>query len=723
MLLVFAVAGAACSGSSDPEATPPTPDDSSAPASTTPAPTTAPTPSTTLAVEVGADLILHNAQVVTVDREFTVTDAIAVTDGVITEVGSDADVLALAGPDTHVVDLGGQTVLPGFVEPHTHEMQAWAPDIAAMRTGHQLLLEWGVTTAGMPTVLPGQLAAFEEMDAAGEIRIRSHLYLSYNSFCGDRGPGDFYRETTYERDVSLRLAVAGVKIFTDGGVCGGPALSVPYLDTVPEALYNDGWRDNGDLFVTSDEIAAVLREVDAAGGQTVIHAIGDIAVETALVGIDRAGDLDLPHQIHHNSFAALVDPEILEIYGRRDVIPVVQLMPWARACEPGRTELWQSIIAPDTLARVEDLEPIRAANPGIRVAWHGDSPSVVGSPLQHMFSAVTTGSAQAGEICYPEAWEDRATVGVEAALRMTTIDAAAAMGYEDSFGSIEVGKVADLTIIEHDIFDPDLEAAFALNRAVATIISGTTEYCRAELCALLGAGEGGGAEPVTDPQPPAEPERPPAGGCAAPPPGLVGWWAGDETTADLAGTSEATLEVGAGYLDGVVGAAFSPSGSAIAIAGFPPLGESFSIETWVSLEGVDADEYLTVFNNDRFFLRKDNRAEGNAFAAFVKLDDGSVEPRAQSTTAPTPNVWYHLAATWDGTTLALYVDGTVEAEAERNGALVASTVPAQIGRGEQDNLDGPVFYGRIDEFSVYDRALDAGEVAAIHAAGSAGKCR
>ena len=61
------------------------------------------------------DLVLYNGKVLTVDREFRVAEAVAVRDGRILAVGSDAEIRPLIGPRTRTVDLAGKTVLPGFV--------------------------------------------------------------------------------------------------------------------------------------------------------------------------------------------------------------------------------------------------------------------------------------------------------------------------------------------------------------------------------------------------------------------------------------------------------------------------------------------------------------------------------------------------------------------------------------------------------------------------------
>lgn len=70
-----------------------------------------------------ADLIIHNAKILTLDGSFSVAEAAAVEDGRFSVVGSSSEALAAAGPDTLVVDLQGMTVLPGFNDTHSHLVQ------------------------------------------------------------------------------------------------------------------------------------------------------------------------------------------------------------------------------------------------------------------------------------------------------------------------------------------------------------------------------------------------------------------------------------------------------------------------------------------------------------------------------------------------------------------------------------------------------------------------
>ena len=70
--------------------------------------------------ELAADTILVNANVITVDTEDSVVEAVAVKDGKFLTVGSNETVLASLGEETQLIDLGGKAVTPGFIDPHNH---------------------------------------------------------------------------------------------------------------------------------------------------------------------------------------------------------------------------------------------------------------------------------------------------------------------------------------------------------------------------------------------------------------------------------------------------------------------------------------------------------------------------------------------------------------------------------------------------------------------------
>jgi predicted amidohydrolase YtcJ len=70
------------------------------------------------------DTILVNGRIVTLAARASVAQALAVRDDKITAIGADPAILALAGPTTRVVDLGGRTVIPGLIDSHMHAIRA-----------------------------------------------------------------------------------------------------------------------------------------------------------------------------------------------------------------------------------------------------------------------------------------------------------------------------------------------------------------------------------------------------------------------------------------------------------------------------------------------------------------------------------------------------------------------------------------------------------------------
>jgi predicted amidohydrolase YtcJ len=69
-----------------------------------------------------ADLVLEGTTVLTVDAADSVAQAVAVRGGRIVAVGRDVDVEPLIGPGTRVLSLRGKTVVPGFIDSHTHNV-------------------------------------------------------------------------------------------------------------------------------------------------------------------------------------------------------------------------------------------------------------------------------------------------------------------------------------------------------------------------------------------------------------------------------------------------------------------------------------------------------------------------------------------------------------------------------------------------------------------------
>ncbi len=73
---------------------------------------------------LSADTILVNGKILTGDAQFSVREALAVRNGTIVAVGRSAEMTALRGPRTQVIDLHGRTVIPGLIDSHIHALRA-----------------------------------------------------------------------------------------------------------------------------------------------------------------------------------------------------------------------------------------------------------------------------------------------------------------------------------------------------------------------------------------------------------------------------------------------------------------------------------------------------------------------------------------------------------------------------------------------------------------------
>ncbi len=83
-----------------------------------------------------ADAVYQNGKVLTVDERFSTAQAFAVRDGKILAVGSNSEILNLAGPKTRKLDLKGKTVIPGLIDTHSHLFDYapanWAKELEAL---------------------------------------------------------------------------------------------------------------------------------------------------------------------------------------------------------------------------------------------------------------------------------------------------------------------------------------------------------------------------------------------------------------------------------------------------------------------------------------------------------------------------------------------------------------------------------------------------------------
>ncbi|HEX6667758.1 MAG TPA: LamG-like jellyroll fold domain-containing protein [Solirubrobacterales bacterium] len=115
-------------------------------------------------------------------------------------------------------------------------------------------------------------------------------------------------------------------------------------------------------------------------------------------------------------------------------------------------------------------------------------------------------------------------------------------------------------------------------------------------------------------------------------------------------------------------------------------------------------------NKDLVYALYASNGSSPKLETFTAAENAATAPAANSLPL---NAWSHLAATYDGTTLRLYVNGTQVATKAATGAMPNTANPLRIGG---NTAWGEYFAGLIDEVRVYNRALTAGEIATDMAA-------
>jgi hypothetical protein len=130
-----------------------------------------------------------------------------------------------------------------------------------------------------------------------------------------------------------------------------------------------------------------------------------------------------------------------------------------------------------------------------------------------------------------------------------------------------------------------------------------------------------------------------------------------------------------------------------------------TVEAWVYPTTVGGWQPVIYKYNDLYYLLGSNPA-GNDPATGVG-DTATVGDMLASGTSLTANTWTHLAGTYDGTTIRLYVNGVQVTSMAHTGAIATAGNPLTIGG---NTVDGNYFTGVIDEVRVYNKALTAAQI-------------
>jgi predicted amidohydrolase YtcJ len=543
-----------------------------------------------------ANLALVNGRVYTMDAARRWASAVAVSQGRIVGVGTDADVRGLIGPGTDVVDLGGRMLLPGFQDAHVHppsggyemlhcnlseaysvpeyqrivrEYAAAHPDDAWIvgagwsmdvfpsgnppkepldrvvagrpvrlwsRDGHSVwvnsrALEIAGVSRDTPDPVDGWIVRDEEGEPTGTLHegafelverfvpepsaedwidglrtAQSYLHSlgitawqdaivgghdptldTYVSFARsgeltarvvgalwwDRHRGIEQVEDLIalrERGRAGRFRATSVKIMQDGVIENHTAAVLePYLDADGRPTQTYGMS-----FVGAEDLKAGVTRLDAEGFQVHVHAIGERAVREALDAFEaaRAANGRNDHR-HHIAHIQVVHPDDVPRFRELGVIANAQPL-WA-VNEGQMLHLTIPFLGPERSAWQYPFGSL--VRSGAVLAMGSDWSVSSANPLWEMHVGVNRTAPSAyeygggtGEPFLPDERIDLPT-----ALAGFTINSAYVNHLDHLTGSIEVGKRADLAVLDRDLFAHPVEE-IADASVMLTFVDGERVY-------------------------------------------------------------------------------------------------------------------------------------------------------------------------------------------------------------------------------------------------------
>jgi predicted amidohydrolase YtcJ len=537
---------------------------------------------------LAADLVLYNGNVITMTAGPR-CEALAVRDGRIAFVGSSRDALRLAGEQTALIDLGGRTALPGFIETHNHPMyygytkcaavDAATPpndsiedileriaervrvtpkgewvhaeryddtllrerlhptraDLDRVAADHPVFLthvsghfsvanSYALRLASITSATPDPPGGWIYRDGSGEpngvlaesaaqMLVARHLpelgatqmldclaaasreYVEHGvtsahdlgiGFRGGAEAISAYRRAKLQGvfkprvygflaeqllpelaegklgaipraiaglgDEQLRLA--GVKLWSDGSIQGFTgALSEPYFCRP---------QTRGTPIYDARALSLRIRALRDAGWHVAVHANGDAAIDAVIDAYERNDSGSQRYRIEHCQTGREDQLDRIAARGIHVSFFIKHVFYWGDRHR-------DMFLGPERAARISPLAS--AERRGIRFALHSDCPITPVLPLEGIWSAVnrvTSGGRPLGE-------DQR--VDVETALRGYTSSAAYLSFEEGLKGTLEVGKLGDVVVLDADPTAVPREELRRL-RVEATIIGGEVVYER-----------------------------------------------------------------------------------------------------------------------------------------------------------------------------------------------------------------------------------------------------
>lgn len=549
-----------------------------------------------------AELVFTNGRIYTLDRKRPWASAIAVKGGRIIAVGEGADIAALTGASTRVVDLKGAMMMPGIVDVHAHLMMGGIAELFELRfpptsSFETLIARVGEAAAKAPEgswIIGGQwgsdllpklntleaLAALDRASDGRPVMLRDDTYhnrwvnsaaltlTGLSAASADPEKGSIGRDAAtgaltgmmietaagiIERTIALsghytdemgRTAMArsiatlnsyGVTAFLDAaamqpvlaalkglddrgeltawsvsampavepsfmfGIAGDELIALRehyrgthakpdfvkiFLDGVPgarTAAFHEPYIEDavvgccfrGSTIVTVPELIRWVGKCEKLGLGVKIHCAGDAAVSQALDAIDVVRSFNGPTKVmHHIAHASYIAPEDIARFAELGVVADLSPFLWYPT---SFLEGHKQTMGEARALRFWPNKDLLAA--GALLAGGSDWPVMPNPDPWDGIEGLVTRRNPSGEFPGAALWPEQA-IDVATALEIFTINSARAIGLGDTVGLIEIGKSADLIVLDRNVLETPADD-LADTKVLATWFEGRVVYERA----------------------------------------------------------------------------------------------------------------------------------------------------------------------------------------------------------------------------------------------------
>ena len=332
--------------------------------------------------------------------------------------------------------------------------------LAALRQGLEEASRLGVVRVHSAGGDFADFDLYDELLRSGQLGVR--MYISYFLDPPELTPEKIELiEQARKKYTDPMLSAGVVKTMLDGVVESHTAVML--------TPYSDDLSLSGQMSWEPAKYKAAIAELDRRGLQIFTHAIGEGAVRLALDAYEAAaktnGTKDARHRVEH---VETVTAQDIPRFGSLGVIASMQplhaypdlnaLNVWARNAGPERATrafAWQSI-----------------AKSGGRLAYGSDWPVVTLNPWEGVQNAVTRENVDGKPA---GGWVPNERVSLTQAIEAYTLGAAFAGHREKTEGSLEAGRVADLILLDQNLFEID-PLKIGKTQVLLTMVGGKTVY-------------------------------------------------------------------------------------------------------------------------------------------------------------------------------------------------------------------------------------------------------